>query len=248
MNIKELIIRRTRQLLIMLTNKGALLARFKGCYFEFYEMLNKIKLMGIKPKVFIDVGANRGRFTRTVNYIFPDIKIIAFEPLKNCYQELIHLQESIPNLKCYNVALANDNGTSIIYHNNYDFSSSILKMTSVHKKAYPYTDKETKETINLAKMDDIIKLDDLEGQVFMKIDVQGYEKHVLEGAVKSLGKIDYILCELSFVNLYENQVLFDEIFQFLLQKDFRFLGPLSTNFNKETGLILQIDALFQKIK
>lgn len=243
-NLKKYFARRAKQINLILSTEGSLQARLSGCYFEFYEMLNKLRLMGINPETIIDVGANRGVFTKTAHYVFPNAKIISFEPLKECYQVLKSLKNTIPTLECYNFALSNENGAKKIHHNKYDYSSSILEMTDLHKTAYPYTSENYIEEIKTIRLDDIIEINKIEKPNLMKIDVQGYEKYVLEGSVKVIENINYILCELSFQSLYEEQVLFDEIYTYLKEKGFKFLGPLSTNFNPITGEVMQIDGLF----
>ncbi len=49
--------------------KGAIKAKANGIYLNTYKMILKIKNLGIQPNTFIDVGANRGMLTKTVNYL-----------------------------------------------------------------------------------------------------------------------------------------------------------------------------------
>ena len=54
----------------------------------------------------------------------------------------------------------------------------------------------------------------------VKIDVQGFELQVLQGAVSTLKKVQFVLVESSKVELYEGQALFSDVDQFLTQHGF----------------------------
>jgi len=50
-----------------------------------------------------------------------------------------------------------------------------------------------------------------EEKVLLKIDAQGYEHTVLKGASDRFWQVDLIECELSFVPLYDGQLLFPQM-------------------------------------
>lgn len=245
--IKERIAHRIQQLHTILTVEGSLRARFKGCYFEMYEMLHSIQANNITFKTIIDVGANRGMFTKVANYIFPDAKIIAFEPLKDCFEELTRLNNSIPSLECFNVALGDAHGEKEIFHSQYDYSSSLLEMEDLHKAAFPYSEKYQKDKIVTARLDDIVDIGNYKKPILMKIDVQGYEDFVIKGAAETLKSIDYLICEMSFEPLYHNQILFPQLYNLITEHGFKFQGPIAINRHPKTKTPLQIDGLFTAI-
>ena len=80
----------------------------------------------------------------------------------------------------------------------------------------------------------------------MKLDVQGYEKEVLMGAIKNLKKIDYILVELSSSSVYEKQSTKRNIVKFLKNNNFFLLKEL--NKGSITKNIYQTDCLFHNKK
>ena len=244
--IKEKLLNRIKQLVIIFETPSSLKARFSGCYFEVYHMLYRIKSMGINPKTIIDIGANRGMFSRTANYLFKDSKIIAFEPLRECYEELKKLNSSIPSFECYNYAAGNKNGKDKIYKSAYDYSSSILKMADLHKETFPISEEIMIEDIEIITLDEMLLNRDLEKPILVKIDVQGYENFVIKGATKFLENTDIVICELSFYKLYENQVMFKEVYYQLANLNFKFLGSLSELLHPENYTVLQIDGLFVK--
>ncbi|MFW9930727.1 MAG: FkbM family methyltransferase [Candidatus Thorarchaeota archaeon] len=244
--IKDKLLNRAQQLVTILENPSSLKARFSGCYFEVYNMLYKMKSMNIYPKTIIDVGANRGIFSKTANYLFKGTKIIAFEPLKECYDELKKLNKSIPFFECYNYAIGNKKEKGQIFKSSFDYSSSLLEMANLHKEAFPVSETISVEDIEIITLDEAFLNKSLIKPVLIKIDVQGYENFVIEGAAKTLEKTDIIICELSFHKMYNNQVLFDDINDQLKKLNFRFLGPLNELKHPKLFAILQMDGLFVK--
>lgn len=183
-------------------------------------------------------------FTKTSHYVFPDSKIYAFEPLADCYEELTALKAMIPNLETYPIALSNRSGETFIHKSNYDYSSSLLDMEDLHKEAFPYTADSVMETIRMDSLDGLLSGKELERPVLMKIDVQGYEKFVLDGAVQTLKCCDVIICEMSLFALYKDQPLFHDIYMQLISAGFQYAGHIGELVNPKTSAILQVDGLF----
>lgn len=233
-----------RKLLVLFSNSGSYKAWRKGHYLDVYAFVYRLKKMGYNPQTVIDVGANRGMFSKTIHYVFPTASIIAFEPLKDCFDELNRMREEISQLRCFNVALSDIEGSTVIHRSSSDYSSSLLEMEMLHKSVFPHTAGETNEAIKMTTLDSVVDADELLRPIMLKIDVQGYEKKVLDGADRLLEKTDIIICEMSFRRLYKDQPLFDEIYSFLNSKGFIYVGSIGELVNPLTTEILQIDGLF----
>ena len=89
--------------------------------------------------------------------------------------------------------------------------------------------------------------ENLVSPILLKIDVQGYELEVLKGCGDILVKFDYIYVECSFVELYKEQVLVDEVIQYLINYSFKLDGIYNTFYDKK-GIAVQGDFLFSKIR
>jgi FkbM family methyltransferase len=241
---KNYLIDKLKKLQILLGTPGSFQARWKGCYFELYKIAYRLKKMGIFPRTVLDIGANRGMFTKCMNLVYPSAKIYAFEPLSECFSELLKLGESIKYFKCYNVALGDESKEEMFHRNIYDYSSSFLEMTDIHREAFPYTLDTYKEVVSIEKLDNILSSENLESPVLMKIDVQGYEDKVFKGAKHILLKTDYIICELSFTPLYKDQPLFDDLYIMLKNLGFQYRGHIDFRDHPNTTEILHVDGLF----
>ena len=81
---------------------------------------------------------------------------------------------------------------------------------------------------------------------FIKIDTQGYETKVLDGAFKTLKRAKGVLCELTLVSLYEGQDIWRDLI-LRLEKEGFVLWSLERGFtDNRDGRTLQIDGLFLK--
>ena len=243
-NSKKIIGEKLRKLEILLNTPGAFKARIEGCYFELYKMVHRLYAMGLRPNTILDIGANRGMFSKCAYYIFPDASIYAFEPLKDCYEELCDLKGTVIKLECYNIALGDKPSEVFIHRSIYDYSSSLLEMDDLHKQAFPYTAGERLEKVQIQTLDAVLAGKRIERPLLMKIDVQGYEKFVFEGASETHKQTDYIVCEMSFRSLYKGQALFDEVYRLLIDAGFQFRGHIGEVQHPESTEVLQIDGLF----
>lgn len=237
---------RLDQLYDVFNYPGILKARRNGIYFNMYKMLYKIKMQGIEPNTIIDVGSSIGMFSKTANYFWSDAKIFSFEPLDTSYQKLIKLVGNNPNIELFHFALGDKREKTIINESSYEYSSSILEMSDIHKNAFPYSSDSTKQEIEVYTLDGIFKNITITAPALLKLDVQGFELNVLKGGLNFLKNVDYILIELSFSELYKNQPLFNELYSFLNSNNFKLVDILDFSRNPNTFEMLQIDALFIK--
>jgi FkbM family methyltransferase len=195
-------------------------------------------------KTVIDIGAHAGEFARMINGMLPEAAIFSFEPLKDEFQQLQKSMHSAHGFKAFNCAIGNTNGTVEIHRSEYSQSSSLLRMANLHKEAFPESAGESLETVEVKILDEVLNGFELQPEILVKLDVQGYEDKVIEGAQNTISKSRAIIAEVSFRELYEGQALFDSIYQSLKNKGFVYMGNLYQLLNPLDGSPLQADALF----
>jgi hypothetical protein len=96
--------------------------------------------------------------------------------------------------------------------------------------------------IPLHRLDDFRAQRQLKPPDLIKLDVQGYELEALKGAEQCTAAAKAVLMEVSFVKLYRDQPLFDEIVGHMADHGFRIYG-----FSSTTPLgqpLVQTDVLF----
>lgn len=204
--------------------------------FEHYE-INKI----------LDVGANNGQYAEQSFKLGFKGKIISFEPVKSTFEDLKRKAKRKNNWKALNYGLGNKQEELEINLSENTFSSSLLDIMPSHLESAPDSKVIGKEKIIINTLDNIFDdFVDKKDKVLLKMDVQGFEKNILSGAVNSLKKISGIQIEMSIEELYSKEMLFDEMIFFLKSFGF-YLHSLENGFyNKTTGKLLQADGIFFK--
>ena len=195
-------------------------------------------------KTVIDVGANIGQFAIDVRKLYHDADIYSFEPLPEPYSELLVNTKLFSKFNPYNFALGDYEGTTKMYSNEFSQSSSMLEMADSHKQAFPHTKNACSITVNIQTLDATVSELQLDADILLKIDVQGSEKQVLDGAKDTLNKVKIIIIETSYISLYKDQSLFGDIHNYLAELGFRFHGNLGQLLHPTDGSILQGDSIF----
>ncbi len=197
-------------------------------------------------KTIIDIGANRGQFSLAASSINKEATIYAFEPLKKPAEVFKKIFCNYENINLYNTAIGSSNKTSIIHISNKDDSSSLLEISEVQLKYHPNTNEVGTQKVNVSKLNTYIQAPDISSPALLKIDVQGFELEALMGAEDLLDKFEYIYCECSYLALYKDQPLVNDIIIFLSKNDFILSGIYNSQI--ERGNYIQSDFLFKKNK
>ncbi|WP_213769886.1 FkbM family methyltransferase [Bradyrhizobium sp. dw_78] len=201
-------------------------------------------LRSLDPRTVVDVGANKGQFSLVAQYLFPNAQIHAFEPLegeRRIYQSVI----SGP-VQVHSVALGANKGNADFFVASRADSSSLLAPGKGQQSAYGVGLSST-TTVCVDRLENVIGARDLIAPVLLKLDVQGAELQVLQGAEKLLPQVDAVYCEVSFVELYERQPMASSIVSFLDSHGFVLSGVFNLSVTKQFGPT-QADFLFSRAR
>jgi len=196
----------------------------------------------------LDVGANTGQFGSGIRFYGYTGKIVSFEPLSHAHSILMHTIAKDPKWEAYPpCALGDQNGETVINIAGNSQSSSILPMLETHRSAAPESAYEGKERVSIKTLD-IVAGDYLKDAraPFLKIDTQGFEWQVLDGAQATLPHIKGILVELSLVPLYEGQHSWRELIERLEDEDFALWALRPGFIDQRQGRTLQVDGVFYR--
>jgi FkbM family methyltransferase len=212
-----------------------------------YEMLSELLRHNVKPNSIIDVGANVGQFTVAAAKKFSHAHIYSFEPLPDCALRLRRNVRRLRNVSVYGLALGAEEGRCAMHVNSYTLSSSLLSLAPAHQQAFPYATEVGMVDVAISTLDKTFEGIDLPRPILLKIDVQGYEAKVLEGAANLLKGIDHAVIEASLKPMYEGETLFDGLADLMKAFGFRFKATVGQLIEPSSGEILQIDALFERV-
>ena len=193
-----------------------------------------------------DIGANTGQFAEEIlNYGYTN-KIVSFEPLTSAHAKLLKNASNFPNWFVYErCAIGDIDGTTCINISENSVSSSILEMTQNHLDASINSIYIGKEDVNIFKIDTIVKNYNF-NNLFLKIDAQGFENHIINGALNSINKIKGILCETSLVELYKGQLLWKEMIIKFENLGFKLWAIQQGYSDPRNGQSLQLDLIFYR--
>lgn len=215
-------------------------------FLTFVKFETDNKILGQTLKEFgiekiIDVGANVGQFGIDARRAGFTGTIVSFEPSLFHFGLLGRLARKDPNWEVRNFGLSNVEGNaSLSISSNLGVSSSILPMSSLHEQMYGNAEEVRKEIIQMTRLDSQFRAGQL-SNTLLKIDVQGLEKNVIQGAGNLISEIDLILIEVSFMELYEGQPNFFEMQKLLDHSGFETYSFL--NLNRRSKRLVQIDLI-----
>lgn len=198
----------------------------------------------LKFATVVDIGANKGQFSLVAAETFPDAHIVAFEPLREPSRKFAAVFSGDDRVVLHQSAVGPITTTAIIHVAGRDDSSSLLPITALQEQLFPGTELHHTEEIQVGPLKGWLKPDQISRPALLKIDVQGYELEALKGCEALLPKFSHIYVECSFVELYADQALADEVIVFLRERGFRLLGVYNMTYDKD-GQAVQADFLFR---
>lgn len=148
----------------------------------------------------LDVGANRGRYARSLRRIGYRGLICSFEPVPEEYEHLCTAMQSDPNWLGFEIALGSED-TNQIFH--IAVESTAMSSFLRHKDNSAIMRDITVEVRQLDSVLTQILSSIPEPRIFLKLDTQGYDLEVVKGAGNSLNQILCLQSEISVDPIYD---------------------------------------------
>ncbi len=200
----------------------------------------------VQANVVLDIGANVGQFAQELRSVGFKGKIISFDPLTAAHAQLSRSASRDGNWLVHpRTALGDHDGEIEINIAGNSVSSSILPMLDAHALAAAGSAYLAIERTPIVRLDAVAtQYLNADARPFIKIDTQGFEWQVLDGASDTLERAHGVLLELSLVPLYDGQRLWREIIARMEASGF-ILWALQKGFtDPRTGQSLQMDGIF----
>ena len=209
------------------------------------------------PFIMVDIGASGGAVAEWKK-LGKYLQIIGFEPDEREYANLSRSKESNQNIKYLKTLLYKEYNPKINF-NLY----KIQQLSSIYPPNVGVLSKFAKADTWRVSRNIEVEVDTLDNQLqknqvndidFIKLDTQGSELAVLEGATKFLqGPIFGIQIEVEFTSVYSGQPLFSDVDIFLRKHGFQLFEiirskywkrPIDDKFVKSKGQIMYGDMLY----
>jgi FkbM family methyltransferase len=200
--------------------------------------LMNIRQLGFEPRCAIDVGAFEGEWTLMFRRIYPSAKVLMIEAQTTQEAVLGAVAGRLPGTGVKIAILGGENGKSVTFNVN----STVSSVLEEHK---PNDFK--KETRRLQTLDTILSGDErFTKPDFIKLDVQGYELEVLKGASRSLSSTQFVLCEVSLIDINKGAPLLTDVIKFMDEHGFMTYDICSFIRRPADRALWQTDLLFIK--
>ena len=194
----------------------------------------------------LDVGANTGQYASHVLGLGYAGRILSFEPQSGAHAALLERARAVPSWQVApRCCLGDREGEIEIHLSRNSISSSVLPIADAHTAISPEAGYVGVERVPLHRLDPLAR-DALAASraALLKIDVQGYERQVLDGAPETLARVRGLQVEMSLRPVYEGQMLFLPMLAWLEGLGFAPARFTPAFIEPATGRWLQVDGLF----
>ncbi len=205
--------------------------------FHFYSMLQQF---GFSPRHIVDIGANHGTWTRETLRYFPDAQYTLLEPQGWLQSSMKDLLDANPKIQFHAVGAGDTEGS--------------FKFTIVDRDdscSFQYTEAEAKAKgfkqidIPVVTLNQLLGKSNLPIPDIIKIDAEGLDIEVLNGASDFFGKTEIFMVEAGVGNkAYKNSFL--EIAKFMDQKGYRLFEITDLNRPFKPRVLWLIELVFVK--
>jgi FkbM family methyltransferase len=227
----------------LLHRAGIDVVRYRGKRFP--EKLVQELIREHDVTLFIDVGASTGQTGLALRAGGYRGRIVSFEPQTAAFRGLAATAEGDPDWECRRAAVGDVSSQTQLNLSANSWSSSLLPISDRHRAAAPESAYEAAESVDVVRLDDL--RDDLVqagDRVYLKLDVQGYEKQALAGATELLRDVVVVETEASLAELYGGQVLAGDLVSLMRARAFVPLHVFPEFRDPHTQELLQVNIWF----
>jgi FkbM family methyltransferase len=174
-----------------------------------YSKFDKLTIFG--------VGANIGKYSAAIYPLFGDRSLLySFEPSRKTFEKLIKNTSHINKINPFNIGFSDIEEDKILFSNEAESG-----LASVYEREISHhgIKMSLREKITLSTLDNFCKINNISTIHFLKLDVEGHEISVLNGAnqMLQLGKIDFIQFEFGGCNI-DSRTFFRDFYHLLNEK------------------------------
>ncbi|MEQ8968218.1 MAG: FkbM family methyltransferase [Azospirillaceae bacterium] len=196
----------------------------------------------------LDVGANTGQYASRLRRAGYDGRIVSFEPLSEAHAALEAAAAGDPDWTAApRLALGDADGEIAINVAAASDMSSALAPTAEMAALLDDARAVRRETVPLARLDTIFDTHVAPGErVLLKLDTQGFDGRVLDGAAGVMDRIALVQSELALVPIYEGEPDWRAMIDRMAREGFTPVLFIPGYFNRRTARLIAMDGVFAR--
>jgi FkbM family methyltransferase len=203
--------------------------------------LEQARRIGFVPGAVIDVGAAYGAFTDLCQTVFPHANYLLVEPLEE-YRPLLERVRQSSAAVDYTIAAASAREGEIAINVHPDLvGSSLYREVETGTGVNGVT-----RTVPAVTVDRLVRKAGASGPYLLKVDVQGAERDVLDGAEGTLSNTEIVVLEVSFFKFFEEGPEFADILAYMKARGFVPYDIVGRQYRPLDGALSQADVAFVK--
>jgi FkbM family methyltransferase len=192
--------------------------------------------LGFDPQHIVDVGAHEGAWTRSALQFFPDAHYSLFEPQRDLLENQLDLD--LPNINKHYLGVgAVTEERLFTVHSRRDSYSFSLSAGHAKKLNLVQT------SVPVVTLDEFFLQSGLPAPDVLKVDAEGWDLEVLDGAKTTLGSCKVVLLEAGLINSgFRNNVL--RVMQTMDSLGFTFFDITDLNRTPTGRLLWNVELAF----
>ncbi|HVH94504.1 MAG: FkbM family methyltransferase [Nocardioidaceae bacterium] len=195
----------------------------------------------------IDVGANKGQAAGLYRRNGFRGHILSVEPDSGSVAILQQRASKDPKWDVLRAAVGDKPGTMKLNISEETQFNSLRPITEMTVKNSAYARYVQTEEVEVQTLDQIADSYHPTKVLGLKIDVQGFEEEVLNGAAKALARAQYVDIELTPVEMYEGQILMLDLMRRMEDEGFSLLAIEDTYSDMKTGQVLGYNGVYCRL-
>jgi FkbM family methyltransferase len=196
----------------------------------------------------LDVGANTGQFGRSLRDRGYAGRIISFEPVNEAFKELENTARGDDLWTIFKFAMGASSGVMTINVSKNSEFSSFNDLTATGRRFDPNAEFKGSESVAVKTLDEATLLTGPSSNTLLKVDTQGFERPVLEGAKETLKNVKGVLLELPIIKIYKDNWSFHEAVAYMEKAGFILAQVHPVNVHtKVKDSATEFDCLFRPV-
>ncbi len=196
----------------------------------------------------LDVGANAGQYARRLRRAGYIGRIVSFEPLTAVHASLTTAAVDDPMWEVApRMALGDGDGSVTLNVSAESDMSSTLDFTDEMRTLLDDSGYVGTEQATLSRLETVFDRFVRPGaRVLLKVDTQGTERQVVEGAGAALDRISLLQLEMSIVPVYQGEPSYLDTIAWLASLGFQPVLFIPGYFNRRTARLIAMDGIFAR--